>query len=113
MGKDIGQIYERLHNIEESLLTILGSATEPETSHKFEYPVVSAKITDAYKNSNLCKAINESLYTVEMLVTVEGVPSLVKSTFTRVELDDYISRNPGKSLNEYIVSVAPSYRDYL
>ncbi len=115
VGKDIGHIYERLNNIEQNLINLLSldSPTVDDYSHRLSYPLKCAKVTDAMKNSNLCKAIEESTYDVEMLVTVDGVPSLVKSTLTRSEFDDYISKNPGKAFSEYIVSVTPSYKDFL
>ena len=114
VGKDIGHIYERLDNIEQNLINLL--SLDPITedySHRLSYPLKCGKVTDAVKNSNLCKAIEESTYDVEMLVTVDGVPSLVKSTLTRSEFDDYIAKNPGKAFSEYIVSVTPSYKNFI
>ena len=117
VGKDIGLIAQRLNYIENTLISLLnGNHTEDrfdDLSHRLSYPLAGTQTATASSNKNLCRAVQESLYEVELLKTDDGIPSLVKSTLTRSELDDYIAKNPGKTYSEFIVSVTPSYKEFL
>jgi hypothetical protein len=117
--KDIGVLTQRMNHLENTLMSIMDTSPveEPvefdDLAHRLSYPVSGKVTSTTHDNTNLCRVVQESVYDVEILKTNDGIPALMKSEMTRVELDDFIAKNPGRNFSEFIVSVSPSYKEYL
>jgi hypothetical protein len=113
VGKDIGALIQRVEYLETALFTAEPSSEFEDYAHRLAYPITGKVTANTDTNKNLCRAVQESTYTVELLKTNDGIPTLMKSEMTRAELDDFIAKNPGRNFSEFIVSVSPSYKDYI
>ena len=122
--KDIGVLTEKVTQLENILANLFedqsisfsnesGGLDFEDLSHRLTYPQVGKITKDINTNNNLCRAIQASVYTVELFKSVDGVPSIISSDMTRAELDDFIAKNPGKMFSEFIVSVTPSYKEHI
>lgn len=122
--KDIGVLTEKVAQIENVLANLFTDqsdsfSTESEDSdfedlsHRYVHPHVGKITKNLNTNNNLCRAVQASMYTVELLKSVDGIPSIISSDMTRAELDDFIAKNPGKMFSEFIVSVTPSYKEHI
>jgi hypothetical protein len=114
-AKDIGILTERINCLEEVVFSLAHGKppADDEESHRLSYPLIGKSAGSSESNANLCRTIAVSMYTVKVLKTVEGVPTLVEIEMTRNELDDYIASNPGKEFGEFITDVTPSFEDFL
>lgn len=116
VGKDIGILQFRIEQLETAFCNLMDKSPPEEfedLSHRLSYPIYATVTSNTDQNKHLCKAVQESMYTVELLKTNDGIPTLMKSEMSRADLDDYIAKNPGKNFSEFIVSVQPSFKEYI
>lgn len=118
MLESIGSINQRLNSI-ETLLYNLNNDTEEEEGaapEHFTYPIKSNKIDESnIANTNQLRYIKNSMYKVKIAKPYNDTtqPLLLDVEMNRDELDEFIAKNPGNRFGEYIVSIKPTYEDYL
>jgi len=108
-------IQEEIENIKQRLEAIENNTDDDDAKH-FSYP--HEAVTYIVTEEQL-RYVNHSLYEVWIIKPYPAdedysdPPLIIKATMTREELDEYISKNPGKNFGEYIFEVTPTLKQYL
>lgn len=115
--ESIGAINQRMSAMETFIYNNgMNDDESDNTVSKFTYPIKAPTVDESnIANTNQLRYIKNSMYKVKIAKPYNDTthPLLLDVEMTRDELDEFISKNPGTNYGEFLVSIKPSYEEYL
>lgn len=113
--ESIGAINQRMSAMETYIYNTSNDDEETNTT-KFTYPIKAPTIDESnIASTNQLRYIKNSMYKVKIAKPYNDTtqPLLLDVEMTRDELDEFIAKSPGQNYGEFLVSIKPSYEEYL